>query len=121
MSTIVLNALNYVGQGLVNGISHFWERSAGIVNGFRHLQNTVGLSQDKTHVKWKLTIPYVADSDGECQCTGAKLFEDTIVDVVVRFDKKLPATHRDATQTSIEDLVVTQQFRDSVKLLLQAQ
>lgn len=120
MSTIVLNSLNYVGQGVINGLSHFWERSAGIVNGFRHLQNSIGLSQDKTHVKWKLTVPYLVEEDSSCACTGAKQYEDTLVDIVVRFDKKLPAAHRDATQTSIENLVVTQQFRDSVKLLLQA-
>lgn len=120
MSTIVLNLLNYVGQGIVNGVSHFWERSAGVVNGFRHVRNEIGMSQDKTHVKWKITIPYLVEEDSAFAPEGTKQYADTLVDIVVRFDKKLPQTHRDATQTSIEDLVVTTQFRDSVKLLLQA-
>lgn len=120
MSNIVLNTLTYVGEGLINGLSHFWERSAGLAGGFRHLTNRVTQSASLIHVAWKLTMPELVADDSPCGCEGAQAFAPTIVDITVRFDKKAPQAHRDAVQTSLENLVVTTQFRNSVKLLTPA-
>lgn len=113
MSTIVLNTLNYVGEGIVNGISRFTEKSAGVVAGFRRLTASIGFTSAKTTVKWKLVIPIVQTEADACACPGAVL-QETYVDITVRYDIKATQTQRDDTLAEIRDLVQTTQFGDSV-------
>lgn len=110
MSTIVLNALNYVGSGIVNGVSSFWERSAGIVNAFALLTARVNYNPTKTVVAWKLTVP----AGGEGTPDAADDLEPTIVDIIVRYDRLIPAAGRTNVKEHIDDLVASTQFVSSI-------
>jgi hypothetical protein len=118
MSTIVLNSLNYVGNGILNGISWFYERAAGVVSQFSALTNRINFGATKTTVAWKLVIPVVIPPDEGC-CTVTK-YDDTIVDVTLRFARDIPAANRTDTLERLQDLVLTSQFTGSVTNLAQA-
>lgn len=118
MSNIVLNTLTFVGQGFTNAASWFWERSAGVFNGFRSLSARVTPTATKNVVMWKGAFPVLVAANSECGCVDDLAFEPTLLTIDVRFDKKASPTHRNDVQTMIEQLVITQQFRDSVKLLI---
>lgn len=113
MSTIVLNSLNYVGTGILNGVSHFWERAAGLVNAFSQLTARVNFNTTKTNVAWKLTIPVVKEDDSACGCTG-EVVRTTIVDIVARFDRSATSTERLDTLDRIQDLVASSHFVNSI-------
>lgn len=117
MSTIVLNTLNYVGNGILNGVSWFYERSAGIASRFSPLTNRINFGPTKTTVAWKMVIP-VAIATGVG--TEVDVYDDTIVDITVRFARDLPSTNRTDTLDRLQDLVLTSQFTDSVSNLAQA-
>lgn len=119
MSTIVLNSLNYVGTGVLNGISHWWERAAGLVNAFSELTNRVSYNPTKTVVAWKLTVPVVKGEDSACGCAG-EVARTAIVDITVRFDRDATVTERTSVRTRISDLVATSQFGNSIINLTQA-
>ena len=117
MSNIVLNTLTYVGEGIVNGISRFTEKSAGVVAGFRRLTESIGFTSAKTTVKWKLVIPTVQTDADACACPGAVL-QETYVDITVRYDIKATQNQRDDTLAGIQDLVASTQFENSVANLI---
>lgn len=118
MSTIVLNALNYVGNGILNGVSWFYERAAGIVSQFSALTNRINFGPTKTTVAWKLVIPVVIPPAEGC-CDTTKM-DDTIIDVTFRFARDLPSANRTDALDRIQDLVLTSQFMGSVTNLAQA-
>ena len=118
MSTIVLNSLNYVGNGILNGVSYFYERASGIVSRFSALTNRINFGPTKTTVAWKLTIPVVIPpAEGCCDVTK---YDDTIVDVTLRFARDIPSANRTDTLGRLQDLVLTPQFVESVTNLAQA-
>lgn len=117
MSNIVLNALTYAGEGIVNGISRFTEKSAGLVAGFRRLTSSIGFTSAKTTVKWKLVIPTIQTEADACACPGSVL-QETYVDITVRFDVKATQAHRDDVLAEIQDLVATTQFAGSISTLV---
>lgn len=116
MSSIVLNSLTYVGEGLINGASSFWERAGGVLNAFSQLTNRVSYNPTKTVVAWKLTVPIVKADDTACGCAG-EVLRSTIVDITVRFDRSATATERADVLARIEDLVATTQFASSISSL----
>lgn len=116
MSTIVLNSLNYVGEGLLNGISHWWERSVGLVNAFRHLTNRINYGATVTTVAWKLTLPVVKAEDSACGCEG-EVVRTTIVDVTARMGRDASPAERADTLAQIQDLVASSQFAASITSL----
>lgn len=113
MSTIVLNALNYVGEGIVNGISWFREKSVGLVAGFRTLTARISYNPTKTVVAWKLVKPVVATESTDCVCAG-EILREAIIDITVRLDREATQAERDAIVEDIEDLVATTQFKGSI-------
>lgn len=117
MSTIVLNSLNFVGNGILNGLNSFIERSTGVVNGFKYLNNRITLG-DKTTVAWKLSVPVLVPEDSPCGCAGAVKYTN-YVDISLRCDRATSAAERTAILTSIRDLVTTTNFGDSITSLVQ--
>lgn len=118
MSTIVLNSLNYVGNGVLNGISQFIERSLAVVSGFSNLTARISFNPTKTVVAWKLTVPVIGGEASACACPGDVL-RGTIVDISVRFDRGATSTERADVLTRVRDLVATSQFGDSISSLTQ--
>ena len=117
MSTIVLNTLNYVGEGVVNGISRYIERSAGVVAYFRALTGSVKTTTTRTTVKWKLVHPFPSSAPTSCPCPGEAPFLDAIVNIDVRLDSRADEAFRTAVQLAIADLVAKDEFKNSIKLL----
>lgn len=115
MSNLVLNSLTYVGQGIINGVNRFIEKSAGLVTGFVNLTNRVAF-QDKTIVHWKLVIPTLVPEDSECGCAGQVKYTNYL-DITVRYDRSTTAADRTAMLTTIRDLVATANFGDSITSL----
>lgn len=113
MSTIVLNAKNYVGEGIQNGLTFFREKSAGLVAGFNTLTGRIAFNPTKTVVAWKLVKPTLATESDECACAGTVLRE-AIIDITVRLDRAATQAERDAIAEDIEDLVATSQFKTSI-------
>lgn len=120
MSTIVANALNYLSDGITNGISRWTERSAGVLAFFRAITASVNsvASSKRTTVKWKVVLPFPDSEPSSCPCPGEAPASDTIVNIDVRFDSRVPAAHRTAVLTTIKDLVDTAQFADSIEDLV---
>lgn len=117
MSNIVLSSLTYTGLGfLKDGIAQFIERSAGIVSYFKTITSRVSYGPSRITAAIKLEKPVHIDPTEGC-CTATDL-TPTIVDIVVRYDKMLPATYRTATLQDIKDLVLTSQFSDLVTTLV---
>lgn len=116
MTTIVLNSLNYVGSGILNGASMFWERSKGIVNAFSQLSTRVNFTQDRTNVLWKLTVPVTVESDSACGCVG-DVVRTTHIDIAVRLDRSATATERADILKRVRDLVASAQFGSSITSL----
>ena len=118
MSNIVLNTLTYVGTGILNGISQWWERSKSLVNAFSLLTNRISYNPSKTVVAWKLTVPVVREADSACGCAG-EVVRTTIADIVIRFDRNATAAERLDVKERIEDLVASTQFASSITDLVQ--
>lgn len=116
MSNIVLNSLTYVGNGIVNGVAWFINRSAGVVNGFNQLSSRIGYG-DKTIVHWKLMLPSLVADDSPCGCAGSVSYTN-YVDITARMDRKTTAAERTAILASIRDLVATTNFGDSITSLV---
>lgn len=117
MSTIVLNSLNYVGNGIINGLNSFVERSAGVVNGFRYLNNRVTLGSH-SNISWKLSAPVVATDSDSCSCEGAVL-RTAYAAIDVKFDRAATPSERAAVLASIRDLVASTNFGDTITSLIQ--
>jgi len=117
MSTIVLDSLNYVGEGVVNGVSRFIERSAGLAAYFRTLSSSVTLNTkgQRTSIKWKLVLPFPAAPTEDCPCAGELPYIDTIVNIDVRIDARAPKAFRDDIVDHIQSLVLTSQFTGSIE------
>lgn len=120
MSTIVANLLNYVSDGIANGISRWTERSAGVLAYFRAITASVNsvASSQRTNVKWKVTLPFPDAEPSSCPCPGEAPASPTIVNIDVRFDSRVPAAYRTAVLTTIKDLVDSAQFADSIEDLV---
>lgn len=116
MSTIVLNSLNYVGSGILNGASMFWERSKGIVNAFSQLSARINMTQERTNVLWKLTLPITVASDSACGCAG-EVERSTTVDISVRLGRAATAAERADVLARVRDLVASTQFGSSITSL----
>lgn len=119
MSNIVLNTLTYVGTGIINGLSYFWEKSLGIVSGFSALTNRINYTQDRVNVLWKLEVPVLQSEATSCACPGDVL-RNTIVNIEVRYDKRATQAERDDIDLRVQNLVTSAQFRASVKSLVLA-
>jgi hypothetical protein len=119
MSNITLNALLYAGQGILNGVASFVNRTAGVVNGFSTLTGRVNITDNKkTVVGWKLTLPILVAEDSPCGCAGA-VARTSIVDITVRYDRSATAAERADVLKRVQDLVLTTQFAQSVSSLVQ--
>lgn len=116
MSNIVINGLTFVGNGIIAGLNSFIERSAGIVNGFKILNNRVTLA-DRSVVSWKFVLPKVIAADSPCGCAGQVKYTD-YVDIVFKFDRATPPADRLAYLELVQDLVLEQHFVDSVTQLV---
>lgn len=118
MSTIVLNTLNYVGEGIQNGVARYIERSAGVVAFFRNLTASVSHNEKsaRTVVKWKLVLPFPDSPSAECPCDGTLPFRPTIVNIDVKMDSRADNAYRTAVQLAISDLALKDEFKDSIKL-----
>ncbi len=114
MTTIVLDSLNFVSQGVTNGISLFREVSAGVVGYFKTLTNSVSLSKQRTNVKWKLVIPFPVAPSESCPCPGEAPYLDTIVDFNVRMDPRADAAYRTNVQEMATDLAAPAPFKASI-------
>lgn len=117
MSDIVLNSLTYVGNGITNAVSYWYERSKGIVAAFSTLTCRVSYNPSKTVVQWKATIPVVIEPAEGC-CTVAPM-SNTIIDVTLRFDRELPSAERVDALTRLQELVLKPEFTGSVTNLVQ--
>lgn len=122
MSNIVLDALTFVGEGLLNGISRFVERSAGIARYFRALTSSVNYNKtsERVNVKWKLVLPFPSAPEEECPCDGAVPFADTIVNIDIRVDGRASLAYREDIVDMIQSLVATTQFTGSIETLTPA-
>lgn len=116
MTTIVLDTLQYVGSGILNGVSYFWERAGGVVNAFSKLHARIDLSTTKTTVAWKLSIPVTIAADSACGCAG-EVARTAIIDVVVRLDRGATAAERLSVYNRTKDLVASTQFAKSITSL----
>lgn len=116
MSTIVLNSLNYVGNGILNGASMFWERSKGLVSAFSQLSSRVNFTNDKVNVAWKLTVPVTVTSDSSCGCVG-DVVRTATVDITARFGRTATAAERADVLKRVQDLVAGTQFAYSINSL----
>lgn len=112
MSNIVLNSLTYVGNGILNGVNSFVNRTAGVVSAFRTLTNRISYA-DKVTVHWKLVLPTVVEEDSECGCAGSLKYTN-YVDITYRADRRTTAAERTATLAAVRDLVATANFGTSI-------
>lgn len=115
MSTIVLNALNYVGTGILNGVSYFWEKlsGSGIVNAFSPLTAKINQTQDRVNILWKLVVPVTVAADSPCGCAG-NVDKTTIVDLTFRFDRRATVAERDEVYKRVQSLVAHASFKASI-------
>lgn len=116
MSTLVLNSLNYVGNGILNGVSMFWEKSKEIVNAFSPLNCRINFNKENTNVLWKLVVPVTQVDDSACGCAG-EVVRTTYVDIAVRFGRAATAAERADVLARVRDLVATTAFGSSVSSL----
>lgn len=114
MSSILLDTLTFVGEGFTNGIARFYNRAAGLMNGFMGLQNRQNVSKEKVLVAWKLTVPTLKVDDTACGCAGELAFHETIVDIQVSVSKRAPVAHREQITRMVADLVASGQWKDSI-------
>lgn len=119
MSTVTLNTKPYEGNGILNGVSTWYERSGGIAAGFQPLTSTISFNPTKTSVKWKLVAPVLQPDATACACPN-EVLRSTIVDISVRLDKAATKAERDDILKRIQDLVLTTVFVDSVSKLAQS-
>ena len=117
MSTIVANSLNYLGDGIVNGVSRFTERSAGVLAYFRAITGSVSsvATSKRTSVKGKIQLPFPDAEPEACPCDGAAPFSDTIVNIDVRIDSRADLAYRTAVYTTIKDLIASTQYQSALK------
>lgn len=118
MSNIVLNGLTYVGNGISNSVSHWYERSAGLVSGFRWLTARVIYGAREVTTNWRLSIPVLAAEDSTRDIPGTVLYINR-TEVSVRYDRRATAAERTATLQAIKDLVASAQFESSITSLVQ--
>lgn len=117
MSTIVLNSLDFVGDGMIGGGTYrFTERSAGVPAYFRVLTESVTANpkSGRQNILWKLELPFPETAPTDCPCPGQAPYLPTIVRVEIRCDGRADATYRAKIKQDIQDLVLTTQFVDSV-------
>lgn len=113
MTNIVLNTKPFVPTGILNGVSMFWDKAAGLVNAFASLSARVNFTGQKTNVAWKLTVPVVKAEDSACGCAG-EVLRTAIVDIVIRLDRDATSAERAAIEKCISDLVADAQFKASI-------
>lgn len=116
MSNIVLNSLTYVGTGILQGVSWFWERSAGIVSAFRSLSCRINFADKRSNVQWKVVLPVTKAEDTACGCTG-EVLRTAVVTITVHHDQLATVAERTATLTSVRDLVASTPFGESITSL----
>jgi len=113
MANIVLNTKTYSGNGVVNGIASYTERSAGVAGGFSPLTMSVSLpsgdkAKSRAHVK--IGMPIVATEASECACPGATL-RRADADLNVRMDPTLSLAERTDFALRLKDLVASSEFQ----------
>lgn len=117
MSNIVANTLTYVGDGILNGIARFTERSAGVLAYFRVISGSISSNgtSKKTSVKWKVVLPFPDAEPTSCPCDGAAPFSDTIINVDIRVDSRSDLAYRTAVYNTVKDLIASTNYQSSVK------
>lgn len=118
MTTIVLNSLNYVGNGILNGVSIFWEKAAGLVNAFSPLTCRINFNKENTNILWKLVVPVTKADDSACGCAG-EVVRTTYVDISVRLGRTATAAERADVLARVRDLVAHASFGSSITSLTQ--
>lgn len=116
MANIVLNSKTYTGQGIVNTLGRYTERSAGVADGFSPLTGSV-VVDTKSRVKWKLSLPIIAEEASACACPGSVL-RVADVDITIRMDKGMTLAERTDVADRVKDLTAHATFRDSVISLI---
>lgn len=116
MSTIVLNSLNYVGTGPLNGLSYFWEKAVGILNAFSPLSVGINFGKTNATVKWLLKVPVVKTDDTACGCAG-EVVRTTYVNITMDLPRSATAAERADILARVRSLVASTQFGSSVSNL----
>lgn len=119
---ITLNTKVYNGIGFnPNGQYVFSEKSGGTPSSFSYLttKDTVGTGKAGSTVKWNLSLPIVATSDGDCACAG-----DVMRSYYTKIDITVPAGSSAAERADLylrlKDLIASTQFKASIEDLSQA-
>lgn len=112
-----LNEKTYSFTSVINGVTTYIERSAGVVAGFARLTAQAVMGRGKrgqqnsvrSKTVWKLSIPTVADDNSACACDGDVLSQIDVF-VEVRSDASTTTTQLEEALAELRDLVETSQF-----------
>lgn len=121
MANIVLNTKTYNGRGVANGIATYMETSAGFLAGFSPVTGSILLPAGrdaKGHVKWRLSLPVMAEEASACACPGEEI---DLIDafIQVRASRGVSATVRTDFGLRLKDLVALPEFQASIASLSQ--
>lgn len=118
MSNLVLNGLTYAGTGITNSVSYWYERSAGLVSGFRWLTARVIYGAREVTTNWRLSVPVLVAEDSTRDVPGSVMYINR-TELSVRHDRRATPTERAATLQAIKDLVASSQFEESITSFVQ--
>ena len=115
-----LNTKAYAFSGIANSItSYLYKAAGGVSNAFSVVTAQVGLASAnspndaKNRVKWKLSMPAVAESASACACPGS-VVSLADADITVRFTKNMTDTERTDFGLRLQELVATPEFQASL-------
>ena len=123
--SITLNSVVYNWSGFdQSGTSRWTATAGGVASGFSQLTERVTVPagsnpEAKAKVKWRVSIPVISSEDSKCACTGT-LMRTAYVDIAADFGLLATASERAAVLAAIRDLVLTTEFSNSFKGLVQA-
>ena len=110
---LTLNTKVFDFSGIVNAITTFSNRAAGVVAGFKTATASIRLTSEKSRVYWKLGFPVVAEEETSCVCPGEAL-RRLDADLNVRMDPGATTAERTDFALSLKDLVASPEFQASI-------
>lgn len=119
--SITLNSKTYDNVGFnANGQFVYSEKSGGVPSSFSYLTAKANTGTGKTDstVKWNLSLPIAATTDGECACAG-EVMRTYYNRIEITIPAGSSATERADLLARIQDLVTSSQFAASITSLAQ--
>lgn len=110
---ITLNTKAYAFTNVLNGISSYLHRAAGVAAGFMSLTSRVSIDSANSRVSWKLKVPVVGTEATSCACPG-DILRLSVADVNVKLAPGATVAERTDFALQLKDLVASPEFQASI-------